>query len=78
LYVDEKLMGEAPFRTQSGHYAICGEGLCIGYDSGDPVSRDYKYKFSFTGGEILKVVYDLGNDAYINLEREFALALARE
>lgn len=78
LYVDGKVMGEAPFRTQSGHYSLCGEGLCIGYDSGDPVSRDYKYKFSFTGGDIVKVVYDLGNDNYSNLDREFSGAIVKK
>lgn len=71
LYIDDKLMGEAPFRTQSGRFALCGEGLCIGYDSGDAVSRSYTNRFPFSGGEIHKVVYDVGNDAYINIEREF-------
>jgi hypothetical protein len=37
-YVDDKAVAEGRFRTQSGHYALCGEGLCVGYDSGDPVS----------------------------------------
>jgi arylsulfatase len=36
LYVDETVAAEGRFRTQSGHYALCGEGLCIGYDSGMP------------------------------------------
>ena len=27
LYVDERAMGTADFRTQSGHYALAGEGL---------------------------------------------------
>ncbi|HEY0460808.1 MAG TPA: hypothetical protein VGC97_16850 [Pyrinomonadaceae bacterium] len=51
-------MAEAPFRTQSGHYALCGEGLCIGYDGGDAVSSEYKPKFEFSGGRIVKVIYE--------------------
>ena len=38
LYVDQKAAGSGDFRTQSGHYALAGEGLAIGYDSGDRVS----------------------------------------
>ena len=71
LYVDGKVAAQAPFRTQSGHYAICGEGLCIGYDSGDAVSTSYKNGFAFSNGAIHKVVYDVGGDSYINLEQEF-------
>lgn len=78
LYVDGKVVAEAPFRTQAGHYALAGEGLCIGYDSGDPVSKTYPYKFPFAGGDIHKVVYDVGNDAYVNLQRDFETKLKTE
>lgn len=78
LYIDNKLMAQAPFRNQSGHYAICGEGLCIGYDSGDAVSKAYHNKFAFTGGKIHKVIYSVGNDAYVNLMREFQIKLIKE
>ncbi|MBV7529635.1 arylsulfatase [Chitinophaga sp. sic0106] len=71
LYVDGKLVREAPFRTQSGHYALAGEGLCIGYDSGDAVSKNYTNHFPFRGGTIYKVVYDVGSDGYTDLERDF-------
>ena len=78
LYVDDKAVANSDFRTQTGHYALCGEGLCIGYDSGDAVSQDYKGKFAFEGGNILKVIYDVGNDGYMNVERKLAAALARD
>jgi arylsulfatase A-like enzyme len=79
LYVDDKVNAEAPFRTQSGHYALCGEGLCIGYDGGDPVTTEYDSKFAFNGGgKVVKVVYDVADDVYIDLERKFAAAMARD
>ena len=78
LYIDGKVVTEKPFRTQSGHYAICGEGLCIGYDSGDAVSREYNSKFSFTGGTILKVIYDVSDDAYVNVAHEFKTKMATQ
>jgi arylsulfatase len=78
LYVDENVMGSGNFRTQTGHYALCGEGLCIGYDSGDAVSGEYKGRFPFTGGRIIKVIYDVAKDVYIDVERKLAAALARD
>jgi hypothetical protein len=79
LYVDDQVSAEAPFRTQSGHYALCGEGLCVGRDSGDPVSSDYGTKNAFNGGgQVVKVVYDVADDVYLDMERKFAAALARD
>jgi arylsulfatase len=78
LYVDEKSVDSGRFRTQTGHYALCGEGLSIGYDSGDAVSSDYKGNFSFAGGRIIKVIYDVAKDVYVDVERQLAAALARD
>jgi arylsulfatase A-like enzyme len=78
LYVDNKAAGSADVRTQSGHYALAGEGLAIGYDSGDRVSAEYTSKFAFSGGRIIKVVYDVADDAYVDMERELAAAFARD
>ncbi len=75
LYIDGKAVAEASIRTQSGHYALTGEGLCIGYDSGDAVSRQYGNKFAFKNGTINKVVFDVGNDAYVNLERDMKVRM---
>jgi len=78
LYVDDKAVGSGEFRTQSGHYALAGEGLAVGYDSGDRVSAEYDSKFPFTGGHVIKVIYDIGNDAYVDRERQLAAAMARD
>lgn len=78
LYVGEEVMAQAPFRTQTGRYILCGEGLCIGYDGGDAVSSEYKPQFPFAGGRIVKVVYDVADDVYLDLERKLAAAMARD
>jgi len=78
LYIDDQVAAEAEIRTNSGHFTLCGEGLCIGYDGGDAVSSLYKPKFEFTGGEIVKVVFDVADDAYVDLEAHFAAAMARD
>jgi arylsulfatase len=78
LYVDDKAFDSGRFRTQTGHYALCGEGLCIGYDSGDAVSADYKGQFPLSGGRIIKVIYDVAADVYVDVERQLAAAMARD
>jgi arylsulfatase len=78
LYVDDKAAASGDFRTQSGHYALAGEGLAVGYDSGDRVSAEYDSRFPFSGGEIIKVIYDIADDAYVDQERQLAAALARD
>jgi len=78
LYVDEDVVAEDEIRTVASRYSLCGEGLCIGYDGGDAVSSLYTPKFEFTGGTIVKVVVDVADDAYVDVERHVAAAMARD
>ena len=78
LWVDDEVVAEQEIRTMTGHFSLCGEGLCIGYDGGDAVSSEYRPQFEFTGGTIAKVVFDVADDAYIDVERHMAAAFARD
>jgi arylsulfatase A-like enzyme len=78
LYVDDQVVGEQEMRTILSRYSLCGEGLCIGYDGGDAVSSEYTPRFEFTGGRVVKVVFDVADDAYIDVERQLAAAIARD
>jgi hypothetical protein len=78
LFVDEQQVAEGPMRAQVGKFTLCGDGLCVGFDSADSVSRDYTSPFTFTGGTILGVGVDVSGESYIDLEREAAAAFARE
>jgi len=78
LYVDDEAAATADFRTQSGHYALAGEGLAVGRDSADPVSAEYSSGFAFTGGRVFTVTYDVGDDEYVDLERRLGARLARD
>ncbi|KQR52417.1 arylsulfatase [Leifsonia sp. Leaf336] len=79
LYIDDEKVAEQEIRTILGHFSLCGEGLCIGYDSGDAVSKLYAgSRFEFTGGEISKVVFDIADDAYVDVEAHLAAAMARD
>ena len=44
LYHGEEKVGEGRIKTQPGKFAIAGEGLCVGRDSGEPVTDDYPRK----------------------------------
>jgi arylsulfatase len=78
LHVDDQTIAESEIRTIASRYSLCGEGLCIGYDGGDAVSRHYGHRFEFTGGAIQKVIFDVADDAYVDVERELAAAFARD
>ena len=78
LHVDDQIVARGDFRTQTGHYALAGEGLAIGYDSGDRASTEYQSGFAFTGGRVIKVVYDIADDLYVDEERELAAVMARD
>jgi hypothetical protein len=78
LYIDDQVVAEGPLRTQSGHFALCGEGLSIGRDTGDSVSEQYTPFFPFEGGTIVQVEVTSADDAYIDLEQKLKAALARD
>jgi hypothetical protein len=70
LYVDEKVVAEGPMKTQPGKFTLSGDGLCVGYDSGDNVSQLYKSPGEFEGGIIHFVGVTREGTPYINLEAE--------
>ena len=78
LYVDEDVVAEGPMRTQLAFFTLCGDGLCVGRDSGDAVSKEYKAPATFKGGTILQVEVSIGDDQYLDLEKEAHALLARE
>ena len=51
-------------------------GLCIGYDSGDAVSAEYKSPGRFKGGTILGVGVTVEKAQYLDLEKIAAAAFA--
>ncbi|WP_285106680.1 arylsulfatase [Promicromonospora sp. MEB111] len=79
LWIDDEMVAEQEIRTVLGHFSLCGEGLCIGYDSGDAVSSAYAgSRFELTGGTIHKVVFDIADDAYVDAEAHLRAAMARD
>ncbi len=76
LFVNDKEVASSPMKAQAGKFTLVGDGLCVGYDSGDPVSKQYKSPGEFTGGTISFVKISTGKEQYIDLEREAQRAFA--
>lgn len=68
LYFDDRLVGEGDLpKMIPAVIETSGEGLCCGYDSGLPVTDDYRAPFRFTG-TIRRVVVDIGEGAGADAE----------
>ncbi len=78
LYVGDKVVAEMPMRTQPGKFTLSGDGLCVGYDSGDAVSGEYKTPGEFRGGHILGVGVTVEKTQYLDLKKEAERALMRD
>jgi arylsulfatase A-like enzyme len=70
LFIDTEQVGQIGIKTQPGAFSIAGEGLCVGRDSGSPVSPEYQSPFAFTGGTIDRVVVDVSGEPYVDHEKE--------
>jgi arylsulfatase len=76
LYVNEKVVAQGAMKTQLGKFTLSGDGLCIGRDSGDAVSEDYKTPGTFKNGKIFGVGVTVEKGQYLDLEKLAAAALA--
>ena len=78
LYVDDEVVASGPMRTQLAQFTLCGDGLCVGRDSADAVSKEYSSPARFKGGTIVQVEVNVGDDQYVDLEKMAAAMMARE
>jgi arylsulfatase len=78
LYVNDKVVAKGPMKTQAGKFTLSGDGLCVGYDSADAVSSQYKAPGRFQGGRILGVGVTTEKTGYLDLEMEAQRALSRD
>jgi arylsulfatase len=78
LYVDDKVVAKGPMRTQLGKFTLAGDGLCIGFDSADAVSHQYRAPDTFKGGTIFVVGVTVEKAQYEDLQAEAKRALMHE
>jgi len=64
------VVAQGPLKTQAGKFTLSGDGLCVGYDSGDAVSQEYKSPGKFTGGTIAFVGVTVEKAQYLDLQKE--------
>ncbi|MEJ8823927.1 arylsulfatase [Variovorax humicola] len=70
LYINDTLVAEGPMKTQAGKFTLSGDGLCVGFDSGDAVSQQYKSPGRFKGGKIDLVGVTVEKAQYLDLAKE--------
>ena len=78
LYVDEVAVSRPDAGAGRRSSPSVGDGLCIGRDSADAVSKEYKAPDRFKGGTIHQVEINLADDQYLDLEHAAAAMMARE
>ena len=78
LYVNDKVVAQGPMKTQPGKFTLSGDGLCVGRDSGDAVSQEYKTPGEFEGGTIEVVGVSVEKAQYLDLEKVAAMAMATD
>ena len=78
LYIDDKVVAEGPMKTQPGKFTLSGDGLCVGFDSGDAVSQEYETPGRFTGGTIFGVGVTVEKTQYLDLEQEAKRMMMRQ
>jgi arylsulfatase len=78
LYVNGKMVAQGPMRAQVGKFTLVGDGLCVGFDSGDPVSELYKSPGEFKGGVIHFVKVTVGKVNFEDMEKEAQRGLLRD
>jgi len=78
LYVNADVVAEGPMKTQPGKFTLSGDGLCVGFDSGDAVSQQYKTPGEFVGGTIQGVGVTVEKADYEALEQEAQRAMMRD
>ena len=76
LYVDDKVVAQGPMRAQVGKFTLCGDGLCVGFDSADAVSSEYAGSNPFKGGKIQFVGVTTEGKQYLDLEKLAAAAFS--
>ena len=79
LYIDDaEVASLSGMKIHPGTFGLAGASLSIGKNTGSPVSRAYKAPFPFAGGNIAQVNVDVSGKPYVDLEREFARAFAKD
>ena len=79
LYIEDEAVGSRPnVKVHPGTFGLAGASLSVGRNVGSAVSSSYKAPYPFTGGTITRVIVDTSGQPYHDVEKELALAFAKD
>lgn len=76
--VDDVEVASGQLRTQPGKFSLAGEGLAVGRDTADPVSKEYGPGFELDGLSIDHVTISVTGERYVDEDIEAHAMLVRE
>ncbi len=62
LYIDNEVVRQGDLETQPAKFTLSGDGLCVGYDSGDKITPLYPSPSEFEKGRLQLVAVDVDVD----------------
>ncbi|OBA89055.1 arylsulfatase [Mycobacteriaceae bacterium 1482268.1] len=79
LYIDgDAVASLANVKSHPGTFGLAGATISVGRNTGSAVSSTFKAPYAFTGGTIAQVNVDLSGAPYVDVEKELAMAFARD
>ncbi|WP_407655323.1 arylsulfatase [Aureispira anguillae] len=81
LYINDNPVKTLSIQTQPAKFTLSGDGLCVGYDSADPITTDYPNlaeKGKFEGGRIKYVEVIVPGNPIINRKAEARRMMMKE
>ncbi|WNG93854.1 arylsulfatase [Mycobacterium sp. ITM-2016-00318] len=79
LYVDgDAVAALSNVTAHPGTFGLAGATISVGRNTGSAVSSTFKAPYDFTGGTIAQVRVDLSGAPYVDVEKELAMAFARD
>jgi arylsulfatase A-like enzyme len=79
LHIDGDAVASLPdVKAHPGTFGLAGATISVGRNTGSAVSSTFKAPYAFTGGTIAQVNVDLSGAPYVDVEKELALAFARD
>ena len=79
LYIDgDAVASRSDVKAHPGTFGLAGATISVGRNSGSAVSSTFKAPYAFVGGTIAQVNVDLSGAPYVDVEKEFALAFAKD
>jgi arylsulfatase A-like enzyme len=79
LYIDgDAVASRSDVKAHPGTFGLAGATISVGRNSGSAVSSTFKAPYAFAGGTITQVNVDLSGAPYVDVEKEFALAFAKD